>query len=342
VLAFRISTTWAETSAQGVAKQRAERILEGLRSIPGVEAATMVVSLPGVPTQYPLEWRTTEARSELEPRLLAEGRWVNPEYFATLRVPLMAGEVCRDTPNSSTVMVNRTFANRYFAGSEVIGRHLGLPDNPKLAEIRGIVGDARETGLDREPPPVVYWCSTAFQPGTHFLVRTRTEPGSLAASIRRKVHELEPQRSVYDLTPLTGHISDAYAEGRLRTVLLSFFALAAISLASVGLYGTLSYLVSIRQREVALRLALGALRAQVIRQFLTQGLRVSVLGCIAGLALAAAFGRVLSGMLYGVNIVDAVTIGGVVTVVLTVSALASLLPALRASRLDPMQALREE
>jgi len=174
------------------------------------------------------------------------------------------------------------------------------------------------------------------------LVRARGEPDSLAGTIRRKIHEIEPLRSVYDLTPLTGHISNAYAENRLRMVLLVFFALTAIALASVGLYGTLSYLVNVRQREVALRMALGALRIAVVRQFLSQGLRISALGCIAGLALAAAFARTLSSMLYGVSATDLATLGGVAIIVLAVSVLASLLPAIRAARLEPMQALREE
>ena len=103
------------------------------------------------------------------------------------------------------------------------------------------------------------------------------------------MHEIEPQRSVYDLTPLADHISDAYAENRLRTILLAFFAATAIALACVGLYGTLSYLVSVRQREVGLRLALGALRTQIVRQFLAQGLRVSLAGCMAGLGARGGF-----------------------------------------------------
>ena len=164
----------------------------------------------------------------------------------------------------------------------------------------------------------------------------------MAGTIRRKIHELEPQRAVYNLTPLTGHISDAYAENHLPTILLTFFALTAIALASVGLYGTLSYLVNVRKREVALRLALGALRVQVVRQFLGQGLRVVVLGSITGLVLAAAFARMLAAMLYGVSATDAVTMGGVVVLVLAVSVVASLLAAMRAARVEPMQALREE
>jgi putative ABC transport system permease protein len=125
-------------------------------------------------------------------------------------------------------------------------------------------------------------------------------------------------------------------------ILLAFFALTAIALASVGLYGTLSYLVNARRREVALRMALGALRIEVVQQFLTQGLRVAALGCLAGLALAGVFARMLSTVLFGVSVRDTVTLGGVVILVLAVSTMASLLPAIRAARLEPMQALRDE
>jgi hypothetical protein len=310
-----------------------------------VEAAATAVSLPGVPGEYQIELKTTEGRNESEPKIIAQGRWVTPAYFATMRIPILAGEVCRDEPNSATIMVNRSFANTYFNGSAAIGRHLVQPAGsflPPPGQIRGIVGDVRETGLDREPPPTVYWCAGFSQPGIFFLVNTRGEPSSLAEAIRRKVHELEPQRSVYDLTPLTDHISDAYAENRLRTILLAFFAVTAVLVACVGLYGTLSYLVNVRQREVALRLALGALQTQVVRQFLAQGVRVSLLGCLAGLLLVAAFAQLISGMLYGISATDSSTLVGVVAIMLTVSVVASLLPAIRAARLEPMQTLRDE
>jgi ABC-type antimicrobial peptide transport system permease subunit len=124
--------------------------------------------------------------------------------------------------------------------------------------------------------------------------------------------------------------------------LLAFLSLAALSLACLGLYGTLSYLVHIRQRETALRLALGAAPLQVLRRVVARGLRVAVPGCVVGLALTTALGRVLSGMLYGVSVYDPMTLAGVVSIVITVSLGASLVPALRASRLDPMGVLREE
>jgi putative ABC transport system permease protein len=142
--------------------------------------------------------------------------------------------------------------------------------------------------------------------------------------------------------PLEEHLDAAFAENRLRTVLLSFFAATAVALACVGLYGTLSYTVNIRRREVGLRLALGALRGQILKQFLWQGLGVSLLGCVAGWGLAAAFGRVLSGMLYGVTSSDAPTLSFVVLLVLLIAAVASLVPSIRAARVEPMHVLRDE
>jgi putative ABC transport system permease protein len=344
VLTFHLSTTWGETADQNAGKQLVTRILDALRTTPGVETAATGYNLPGVPEQYQIEVKTVEGRAETEPKMLAQGRWVTAGYFATLRIPLVSGELCRDTGKTAMAMVNRTFANLYLGGAGALGRHLVQPGTiySGQGEIRGIVGDARETGLDRDPPPTVYWCNIGISPGTFFLVRTRVEPKSMAETIRRKIHELEPRRSAYDLTPLSDHISDAYAENRLRTILLAFFAITAVSLACVGLYGTLSYLVNVRRREVALRLALGAMRAQVVRQFLTLGVRVAVLGCIAGLLLAAVFARLLSGMLFGVSATDTPTVAGVVVIVLAVSVIASSIPAIRAARVEPMQALREE
>jgi putative ABC transport system permease protein len=339
VLSFQISSAWSETGDPKASKQRFERILERLRVLPDVEAAATAYSLPGIPNEFQVELKMAEARAETEPKIVAQGRGVAPTYFATLQIPLLAGEMCRDEPNVRTMMVNRTFANTYFAGSSPIGRHLSQPGNIYIpaSEVRGIVGDARETGIDREPVPTVYWCSNFGQPGTHFLARTRGEPRSMAETIRRAVHEIEPSRSVYDLAPLVEQISDAYATNRLRTILLVFFASAAMLLACVGLYGTISYLVNVRRREVGLRLALGALPSQIIAQFLSQGLLVAALGCVAGIAIAVAFTRLLSGMLYGVSATDLATLTSVVTIVLAVSALASLFPAIRAARVKQFE-----
>jgi putative ABC transport system permease protein len=366
VLTFRISGSYAETVNWKSLTQRIDRTIEELQGVPGVEGAAASTELPGVPSQYPTELRFAEGQLDPQQKMVAESRFISPGYFATMQIPLLAGELCSEPQmnlNSSAsdptgihhvefraiqVVVNRSFADTYPAGSTVIGHHLQALGNSFMkpedaGEVRGIVGDAREEGMNRPPSPTVYWCFGApGGPDPFYLVRTRAEPMTMAKTIREKIHEIEPGRSVFDITPLEARIDDAFAENRLRTVLLAFFAATAVSLACVGLYGTLSYAVNVRRREVGLRLALGAVRRQIVNQFLLQGLRVSFFGCIAGWILAAAFARVLSGMLYGVSPTDLMTLSVVVLLVLVVAGVASFVPAMRAARVDPMQVLRDE
>jgi len=344
VLTFKISSSWGETGTTKTAGQTVKRILESVAAIPGVESSAATFLLPGVPGSFQVELKVAEGRAETEPKIVAESRIGSAGMFRTMRIPLLAGEMCPEESNTPGMMVNHLFATTYFGGAGVIGKHMGQPSSIYFptAVVRGIVGDARERGLDHEPVPTIYYCGLIMQPGLYFMARTHGDPMALAESVRRKLHATEPARSVYDLSPLTAQLSDAFAENRLRTVLLTFFALTAISLACIGLYGTLSYLVNVRQREVGLRLALGAMRAQIVRQFVAQGMRVSLLGCVAGLGLAGAFTKVLAGMLFGVSPWDAITMTGVIALVIAVSITASLLPALRAARVEPMRVLREE
>jgi ABC-type lipoprotein release transport system permease subunit len=241
--------------------------------------------------------------------------------------------------------VNRRFAALYLAGAAPLGRHVEhVPTNPFLAPARivGVVGDAREEGLNREPPAIVYWCHAAPVPTPLFVVRTRAEPMTMARTIRRKLGELEPRRSVYEMAPLQDRLHETFAENRLRTILLTFFAVTAMSLAAIGLYGTLSYFVHMRRREIGVRMALGALQREVASSFMRQALKVSLVGCIAGLSLAAALGRAISGMLYGVSPLDFVTFSAVLLLVIGAAVLASVWPAVRAARVDPMDVLRIE
>lgn len=165
---------------------------------------------------------------------------------------------------------------------------------------------------------------------------------TIAQAVRVKMKELEPLRAVYDIAPLEERIGDALTQNRLRTLLLTFFAMTALSLACVGLYGTLSYAVYLRRREVGLRLALGAARSDIVRQFLGQGLRVAGLACICGLVLSIASARVLASMLYGVSPSDPFTLSCVVAIVLVVAGVAAVVPATRAALVEPMRVLREE
>jgi predicted permease len=366
VLTFRISGSYAETVDWKSLTQRIDRTIQELQSVPGVEAAAASTELPGVPSHYPTELKFAEGQPDPQHKIVAESRLISPGYFATMQIPLLAGELCREPQmnlkrsaadptgihhvelGAIQVLVNRSFADSYPAGSTIIGHHLQTLGNSFLrpqdvGEVRGIVADAREEGMNRPPSPTVYWCFGApGGPDPFYLVRTRAEPLAIVKTLRERIHEIEPARSVFDVTSLGGRIDDAFAENRLRTVLLALFAVTAVSLACVGLYGTLSYSVNVRRREVGLRLALGAVRGQIVKQFLLQGLRVSLLGCIAGWGLAAVFGRALSGMLYGVSPSDITTSLAVVLLVLVVAGIASLVPAIRAARVEPMQVLRDE
>ena len=347
ILAFRVSSSWAELGNMPGLMQQIDRILDGLRTIPGVEAAATSVVPPGVPATFEQEFQLAQERVPGQERLLAASTVVSPSYFETMQLPLVAGEVCRRTLDapSRELMVNSAFANLYLSGSSGIGRHLAVGFNPANAppgRIVGIIADARERGIDRDPAPTVYFCSYPAQPFRVYLVRTRAEPMAVAQSVRLKIKELEPLRSVYDMAPLEEWIGDAFAQNRLRTVLLVSFALTALSLACIGLYGTLSYVVSLRRREVGLRLALGALRRDIVGHYVLKSLRVIATACAAGLALAAASARFISGMLYGVSAYDAATLAAVVVIVVAVATLASLLPAARVARVEPARVLREE
>jgi putative ABC transport system permease protein len=348
VLAFRVSANWAEGDEQEHLRQRIDETLETLRGLPAVQAAaTTGWSLPGTPTQWETTFAVAEARSDDDRRLIAEGRSVSPEYFATMRIPLVAGELCRRETSGGAAavkeaMVNRAFVARYLAGRSAIGLHLAIAESPaRPSRIAGIVGDARESGLDREPPPTVYWCDTGANPMPYFLLRT-SAPTATAQMLRVLIRQIDPARAVYDIGPLEERIDAAYAHNRVRTLLLALFAVTALTLACVGIYGTLSYAVSIRRREVGLRLALGALRRGVIAQFLGEGLRVVAIASVCGLAITLAGTRVIAGMLFGVSPTDPATLASVLFVVFTVAALAAVVPAVRAARLDAVTVLREE
>jgi ABC-type antimicrobial peptide transport system permease subunit len=165
---------------------------------------------------------------------------------------------------------------------------------------------------------------------------------ALADTIRMKLHQVEPSRSVFGVSPLEDHISDSLSENRLRTSVLTLFAGTAISLACLGLYGTLSYLGRLRRREMGLRLAIGATRTQIVAVLLTQALRIVAIGCLAGLAMGLAASHLLQGMLYAVPPTDPITYTAIVLLVVVVTSLACLGPALRAATTDPATVLREE
>ncbi|HEY6970174.1 MAG TPA: ABC transporter permease [Candidatus Angelobacter sp.] len=344
VLTLHVSASWGETGDMKGLTQRINRTLDVLRATPGIEAAASSGTLPGISRAYTLELKVEEGDVDPEHKIIADMRFVSPGYFATLEIPLLSGEPCREAAGPTGIVVNRSFADTFFGDKNAIGHHLQsttFASFPLAGEIRGIVADAREQGINVEPMATVYWCISAPVPDPNYLIRTRNDPASMAETVRRVIARAEPSRSVFAVMSLDEQLSNSFAENRMRTILLALFALTAILLASIGLYATLSYIVTVRQREVGLRLALGAQRWQIARRFLWQGLGVSVIGCAFGVIVALGSGRLLAGMLYGVSSHDFTTMFAVVLLVFVVASLAVLLPAVRAARTDPMNALRE-
>jgi putative ABC transport system permease protein len=365
VLAFRVYGTYGGASAPERPTQLLQRInrtLDGLAATPGIESVSSVSALPGLPdSSIPESFRIAGDNRD-RAAFVAHGRFVAPGYFRTLGIPLVSGTLCERAERAEEprhLMINRSFVERYLGGRQPVGLTLtwaaGTGTGPASAArgepgragdlrgvIDGVVENARERGLEDSPGPMVYICHSAPSPMPWHLVRTTGDPAALATAVRLRMRGLEPLRAVYDIGPLQDRIDDAYAQNRLRTVLLTLFAATALALASLGIYGTLSYVVGLRRREVGLRLALGAARGGILWQFAGQGLRVATAGCACGLGLALLFTRALSGMLFGISATDPATLSAVVALVLIVATLAALVPATRAALVQPMRTLREE
>lgn len=345
VLVFRISAGWNETVDRNRLTARIDRTLDGLRAVPGVQAAATTATLPGVPGQPQTEFFLVGGERDEQHKLLAVTRFVSADYFATMGIPLLLGEDCRSGPGNQAVLVNQSFADRFLTRGNAIGSRLeGVSSSSFLqsAMIRGLVADAREDGLNSAPGPTVYWCTSAPDPSPYFLVRSAGKPMAMAETLRRRLHAMELERSVFDISPLSEHLDDTLAENRMRTAVLSFFAATAIALACLGLYGTLSYLGRLRQREMGLRLAMGASRTQVAGTLIGRGIGVVSIGCTAGLLIGGGASRLLSGMLYGITRTDPPTYAAILLLVLMVASVACAGPALRAARIDPARALRDE
>ena len=348
VLTFRLSGTYGERRDR--LAQEVQAMLVELRGLPGVEAVATSSPVPGVLNDrsgFELGGSDLkiEGRAADQQPLRADFRIVSAGYFETMRIPVVAGDACGPPRPGATpeVLVNRTFAEHYLGGRSPLGTMISFVNGAPPSRIVGVAADTRDLGLDREPIPTTYSCGTAIAfPPLAFLVRTSTEPTMALSGIRQLLKRLAPTRSVYDVLPLEQRMGAEFAQNRLRTALTAAFALAALLLAAVGIYGTLSYVASLSRRDVGLRLALGALPARIVGQFLLRALRVVTIACLVGTVLSLVATRSLSGMLYGVSPSDPLTLAVVIAVVLAVAALAAFLPALRAARIEPIRVLREE
>jgi putative ABC transport system permease protein len=354
ILTARINLTGPSYSSRQRQIEFYENVLEKLRGAPSVVSAAVTSSIPlngdGLPNSavFRIENHPTALRGQ-EPQtsLMA----VSPEFFNTLSIPLLAGRLldARDRPGSpETIVVNQAFRRSFFPNEDPIGRRItiGITDNPVWLEIVGVVGDVRQNGLDRDAEPWFYQCYVQGQldmlQRMGILIRTSSDFTSLPSMVARLVTSIDSDQPIYDVKTMDQRLADSLASRRFNAVWIGCFAVAAMVLAAIGVYGVMSYLVTLRTQEIGIRLALGARPGQVIHLIVREGLVLAIAGSTIGLAGAYALRRFLSLLLFGVSTLDPAVYLGFTAALLIAVLAACYGPGRRAARVDPMTSLRHD
>jgi predicted permease len=324
-------------------------ILGRIRLLPGVEqaAATFIVPISGDRSNH--TFRVVEARSP--GTLVSNFSSVSPGYFSTLGTPLLAGRDFdeRDTANApKAAVVNEAFIQQFMNGANPIGRHIRLETGPgepeTIYEVVGVTKNAKYVQISEPFSPTVFTAldqTVKSEPGAEILTRSQVAPAAQLAAIKREMTAMNPVMALYFYT-LHAEIAESLLRERLMATLSGFFGFLAALLASIGLYGVMAYLVARRRSEIALRMALGAGRSNVLKLIGNECGKLLLAGLLLGIALALAASQAIAKLLYGLSPNDPATIVLSVLLLAFVALPASLIPAIRASRLDPMKTLREE
>ncbi|MDQ6828423.1 MAG: ABC transporter permease, partial [Gemmatimonadota bacterium] len=327
-----------------------DRLLAELRALPGFEHVSTSVGLPpdvfGSGSDFFVSSRPPAAGefSPVADVVLADG-----DYFAALGIPLHAGRVFDtrdDTLAPARVMISDAFARKYFPTGDAVGQriNIGGTGDQNAYTIVGVVGDVRYAGVASNATVAMYLPFTQFGMGAtrgfSIVVHTAMAPADVATSLRTVVRSIDPELPIAKVRTVHELVDASVADNQFRTMLLSAFALLALVLAAVGIYGVMSYAVGRRAREIGIRLALGARSRQVYALVLRQGLTVAGAGIAAGIVLSFAATRAVSGLLFGVSATDPLTFAVVPLVLLAIAVAACIVPAHRAARVDPAITMR--
>ena len=327
-----------------------KRLLERVSVLPGVQSAAAAWWIPLSGSDISFTFDVQERPLPEGQQAVAEVNVVTPEYFQTLRTPIALGRAFteRDDKNGLPVaIVSESFARQYFPGENPIGKRItasaSVDGKPPMREIVGVVADMHLISLKVPPRPQIYIPHQQF--GNHSMsifVRTQIDPESLTNALRRTIAEIDKDVPIYRTRTLTDYMSQSVAQPRLNAMLVGLFAMIALLLAAAGIFGVMSYSVTQRTQEIGIRLALGAQRYDVLRLIISQGMRFVGVGVVLGLIGVFASTRLLQSLLFGIGATDLRTIIAVSIILSVVAFLACLLPARRATLVDPMVALRTE
>jgi len=347
LLTFQIAPPPAKYPGQARHWSLYSQVLHDLTTLPGVRGAALSSGLPmgaGAQTHSPF---IPSGRSVLPAGEAAAVDWrtVSSGFFYTMGIPFIRGRdfTEQDSPGAPEVIIlSRRAAKIYWGDEDPIGKSLHRPNTSVNYTVVGVVGDVRNAALNQESP-TLYFASTArVWPSMDVAVRTEGKPDAALSAVRRKVHDVDPELPLSNVRTMDDWVSSSSAQPRLSAALLGIFACVALLIAAIGIYGVLAYSVNQRSCEIGLRIALGAQQSGVVRWIVGQGMLVAATGIAIGLAGGFALSRLLATLLFGVEPRDPITFSAVAVLLFTVAFAACLIPGRRASRVDPMVALRNE
>ncbi len=364
LLTMKIDLPWAKYKEIAQIAPFYKRVIEEVERLPGVEAAAFNDSLPlaGQDVREGANKLTVEiegqAHDEQARNPFVNAQIVSPGYFSALKIPLVQGRFFDQRDQEQTpaaALISERLAARFWPGQNPIGKRLKLggrgqnfqPGNNQQAApwltVAGVVGDVRQRGVASEAGLDVYVCDQqTYAPESYLAVRAAVDPLTLTQQVKQAIWRADPEQSAFDVQTMEQRILQAIWQQRLTGFIFTLFAALALTLAAVGIYGVMSYLVSQRTHEMGLRMALGAQPRDVLKLVVGQGMKLVLIGVVIGVATALVIARVMNSLLFGVTATDPLTFASVSLLLTAVALLACYIPARRAAKVDPMIALRSQ